>query len=168
MLSSGRTLVFRTLIIDDDAEMLEALKRRLSGQIVQCGNRRLEPRIDTLCVQAMMTDDGPQFDVNTLSRLIEASGSQYDAIVVDYSYATLPMQTAQWGSLADFAGARQERDCLLTLPDLKSAVVEHDLRNGGRASKRLQNFFDSEAQIILRSLQHDSAKDNLGPFEGSS
>lgn len=156
-------MALRVLIVDDDQQALERAASELRGESLVLEGRKMEVVVQTLQVDVEPTDDGYRFTEGTLNHLLEAADGRWDLILLDYSFASRTIQPHQWGE-GTSKKRMESNDHLLTVVDLqRQAVSAPNLRAADK--RRLERFFASGCDLVLRSFQHDRPVDKLGPYE---
>ncbi|MBF4633437.1 hypothetical protein ITJ38_03365 [Agreia pratensis] len=159
---------FRTLIVDDDAKMLAMLHSQLRGQRAVSRAREVLPVVEPLLVEVYWNESEKRykFKDETLQQFILLCKQHFDYLIVDYAFADKSNQAAQWNEIPGTSpGKGESNEHLLTLSELRDAMVAYDGERGGQQKKRIEKFFSRKVRILLRSFQHDRDKDKLGPFK---
>jgi hypothetical protein len=155
-----KSFVFRVLLVDEDADLLDLLTSKLDGYEVRVGNRKAVSRVTRLLVE-VEPDGSPKgrFTDSTVGTFDGIADKRFDLIVLDYAYAAKDRQAQLWNEDGQPLLKEQSNADLLRLSELRKALIAR------AASRRAaERFFSTSSPIALRSFQHDRQFETLGTF----
>lgn len=157
------TYKFRVLIIDDDTTLIEKMESILKGLTVTIGNRKVRPHFTLLPVVVETVDGAAKFTDETLDAVLGLRKSRFDFIMIDFAFADPDRQAINWGQTQ--GEVPKSNAHMLSFDLLRTAAIDRAIDTRRGTESDIDGFFHRNAEVLLRSFQHDREVDILGSFD---